>query len=174
MIPAYAMSWIAFMDTMRRNGLDDSNIESKDKTALIQIMGQQDLVDMPFWFKKDHPNVLSLVFDDTEVDAPVTYLDGSPKGNIYTLSDSQASQVVNFVKANKDALTFIVHCAAGISRSGSVAKFIMEYTAEEGENSDKEFHLINSHCSPKAGFMKTLREAAQRKPNEKVPIGNQG
>lgn len=159
---AYAMSWAGFMATMQRLKLDDSNIEEKYMAGIIEIMGEQDLQYMPFRFQRDHPNVLRLVFDDVDTDMKVHSI-GHPDDDdkeyfeVKTMSKEQGEKIVKFINDNELSTNFVIHCAAGISRSGSVAKFIIEYFG----GTDKEFHLLNPHCSPKAGFLKTLRDAAQ-------------
>lgn len=151
----HALSWYQFTSSMDYAGITDDNVEEKTKTAIIEITGEQDMKYVPFYFKKDHFNVLRLLFDDIEVDTDVQFLDGTGKGKLITMSLNQGKQIVQFIKENEHVNNFIVHCAAGVSRSGSVAKFIAEYFNIE----DAQFELLNPYVSPKLGFLQTLRLA---------------
>ena len=54
------------------------------------------------------------------------------RGNFYQKpSDEELLKIVNFIIRNKDKNIFIVHCSAGISRSGAVATYIMEKFYDE-------------------------------------------
>ena len=61
----------------------------------------------------EHPNLLVLHFDDVETANPTAF------------SIEQARQIVRFVQENGD-LPFLIHCTAGISRSGAVGLAIAE------------------------------------------------
>ena len=61
----------------------------------------------------EHPNLLVLFFDDVETERPSAF------------SIEQARQIVRFVQENCD-LPFLIHCTAGISRSGAVGLAIAE------------------------------------------------
>jgi predicted protein tyrosine phosphatase len=73
------------------------------------------------WFKKNHDNVLNLEFDDVESDVA---LDGKNKYKAF--SEEQAREVAEFIDKNKNK-TFLIHCLAGISRSGAVGRFLYDY-----------------------------------------------
>lgn len=160
----YALSWHKFCATMEHTGVTDDNVESKDKTALIEIMGEQDLLSMPHHFKKDHPNVLRLLFDD--VDEPYKVFKLGSTGDepyerefrmVVPMTKEQGQQILDFIKKNKDVGNFMVHCAAGVSRSAAVAKFITEYFGGE----DKDFYKLNPYTHPNARILTILRNLSQ-------------
>lgn len=155
---AHALSWYQFNATMDYAGITDDNVESKDKTAIIEIMGERDMLHMPFYFKQPHSNVLRVMFDDIEKDTDVQFLDGTGKGKLVTMSLAQGKQIVEFIKKHDRVDNFIVHCAAGVSRSGSVALFITEYFG----GSESDHYRLNPYTIPKIGFLKTLRDANSR------------
>lgn len=78
-----------------------------------------------FTFAKNEfcKDVLTLYFDDItrEVEDAVLF------------SDEMAGQIIDFIEANKDVDTLLVHCFAGQSRSRAVAAFAVEMLG--GDNS---------------------------------------
>lgn len=166
----YALSYHQFCATMDVAAINDTNVGTK-KSALIEIMGEQDLLSAPFHFKEDHPNVLRLVFDD--IDEPLhvpllgEFVDGREYIPVVPMTEEQGRQIVDFVKANKDAYNFIVHCAAGISRSGAIVKFINEYF--DGE--EWYFRHLNPHTRPNARILNILRRLSQTHGKEDITEG---
>lgn len=146
---------------MRHNKVDDSNVESRT-SAIIEIMGEQDLLAHPFYFKEDHPNVIRLLFDDVLEDLPPIKMSGygdDTRENIpvVVITKEQGEQIVKFVRTNEKATNFIIHCAAGISRSGAVAKFINEVFG----GTDREFNLLNPYTKPNYVVLNLLRNLWQ-------------
>lgn len=119
----YVWSKVQFDDAMQLNELKDSNIEKLYKTALISINDTSGIYSKS-WFNENHSNVLILYFDDVEKD-----MEKSPtnKHDCKAFTVEQAKKIIHFLNTNKDRTQFIVHCAAGISRSGSVGLFINDY-----------------------------------------------
>lgn len=74
-----------------------------------------------YHYFKDSENVINLDFYDIED----YFLPGNGKVKVNGMSDEQARKLYEFIKRNlgKD---FYIHCAAGISRSQGVAKFITD------------------------------------------------
>lgn len=71
-------------------------------------------------------------------------------------SDIELIKIVNFVNKHKDKSVFMVHCSAGISRSGAVATFIRDKFINE---IDKEkFYLENKYIQPNLYVLKRLNE----------------
>jgi predicted protein tyrosine phosphatase len=62
---------------------------------------------------------LNLWFNDLEEEIP----DIEP----VMFDDDMADKVVEFVERNKDAKQWLLHCTAGISRSGAVGGFVADY-----------------------------------------------
>jgi predicted protein tyrosine phosphatase len=119
-----------FNQFMGELGISDSNVEEKMKdVALISINDTEGNWSVS-WFDQDHPNVIRMWFDDVERDEQK-----SPTNSFTcrTFTAEQAEKLFNFIKANSNK-DFIVHCSAGISRSGAVGAFINDYL-----DSDKEY-----------------------------------
>ena len=71
-------------------------------------------------------------------------------------SDIELKRIVDFVNKHKDKSVFIVHCSAGISRSGAVAIFIRDKFFNEVDN-DK-FNIENKYIQPNLYVLKRLKE----------------
>lgn len=70
------------------------------------------------------------------------------------VSDEELIRVVDFINANSDKSNFVVHCSAGISRSGAVARWI----AEKFEVNSKDFYKNNPYIQPNLYILKRLKE----------------
>lgn len=128
---------------MREKGWIDGN--TPEDSAFISIC-DPDYTDLDLelyhWFKQDSDNVINLDFADIG-----TYQLFEVKG----MSDDQSGQLYEFIKRNlgKD---FYIHCAAGMSRSQGVARFITDcfpdiYSKEslrkENPCLTPNFHVVN-------------------------------
>ena len=127
---------IKFTEYCKYNMINDSTVENYDH-AFIEILNTS-LCKEPFenWdngsntamFYKEHKNVLILVFDDVEYDL-------ESKGYLYkAFTKEQGNKVIEFINNNIDKSKFIVHCSAGISRSGAIGRFIFDYFKSNGFN----------------------------------------
>lgn len=95
-----------------------------NKWALISISGQSSvkidqLENRRILKEIGCEEILSVVFDD------VTDQDNA--GVHLLFNNGIARQIINFVDKYKDVDTLVVHCAAGISRSGAVGVFAARY-----------------------------------------------
>jgi len=112
----------------------------------------------------DHllPYTLRLNFHD--IDEPFICVEhpDPAAGPYHGMSMDQAKEVVAFAEKHKDASLIIVHCAAGVSRSGAVGSFLAEYYGVDWE----EFKCMNPQISPNQYVLKLLRIAAQKKDGE--------
>lgn len=71
-------------------------------------------------------------------------------------SDIELKKIVDFINKHKDKSIFIVHCSAGISRSGAIATFIKNKFIDE---IDKErFNYENKYIQPNLYILKRLNE----------------
>ena len=142
-----------FNQFMGEYGISDENVESRMKDiALISINDTEGQWNAS-WFDRDHPNVLRLWFDDVSTDEQK-----SPT-NPFTcraFTEDQARMVFEFIKSNSDK-DFLVHCSAGISRSGAVGSFINDYL-----DSDRDFfEKFNRHrIMPNAHVSRLLNKLA--------------
>lgn len=120
-----------FNELLIRKNINDSNVNEYNKTAFISINDSQF---SESFFKEKHPNVLRLYFDD--IIRPLDF------HKLFSQEDSD--KIIEFSKINKDS-QFIIHCEAGISRSGAVGQFINDiYKKMTLEN----FKKLNPHISP--------------------------
>lgn len=72
-------------------------------------------------------------------------------------SESQAKQVVEFVDKYKDEVEmFILHCDAGVSRSGAVGTFIQRYL----ELDEMELFKMNPYIAPNHFVLNILLEVS--------------
>lgn len=162
---AYALPHDWFRDMMEKAGVNDSTVEQMD-WGIIEIMGEQDITYMPWVFTKDHPNVLRLMFDDIDEPLKVEYFDSRMAEQMYPMNEEQGRQIVEFVRRNEHQKKFIVHCAAGISRSGAVAEWIMDYFG----GSYDEFKKANPYTVPNKRIVSILK----RQYDELVPRTDTG
>ena len=134
MVEIHTLSVSDFKRTMLDNDLYDCNIEQQTNLAIISIGNSFDdgLADDIFangpsshWFRFPHKNVLNLNFDD--IAAPEEWENLSKCNQFILFDENMAHQIASFVKENKDATIWIVHCSAGVSRSGAVSKWLKEW-----------------------------------------------
>lgn len=71
-------------------------------------------------------------------------------------SDIELKKIVDFVNKHKDKSSFIVHCSAGISRSGAVATFIKDKFHDEVDS--ENFNRNNKNIQPNLYILKKLKE----------------
>ncbi|KAA6341306.1 hypothetical protein EZS27_010893 [termite gut metagenome] len=124
----FVLSRFEFEGNMKTNGIDDENVEKYEDLAIISI------TDNPknHLFKKDHDNVLNMTFDDVGEKAyenrhKVKKSLKLKLEDFYRIfSEKDAETIVDFIEKNKEK-TFIIHCEAGISRSGAVGLFIRDF-----------------------------------------------
>lgn len=135
---------------LESKSLSDENIEDQKDLAIISINdNSSSFWGVPF-FVNPHPNVLTLKFDDVEESGKA-----SPTNNSRTtqaFSKDQGLEVLDFLDRNRDKKILIVHCAAGISRSGAVGQFALGYLDGNREG----FKIRNSHIMPNARVLRIL------------------
>lgn len=148
----HAMDWQSFDTGCKEREINDDTVEKWQNQAFIEIHGDTDKD--KFTFRKSHDNVHQSVFDDVLEDMPYEDLDGNTLGpNFVTMSDIQAKEMAEFILKNRDK-NFLVHCHAGISRSGAVAQFICELKDIPLET----FHTMNPYVHPNPTVLRKLRE----------------
>ena len=122
------MSAADFKHTMKSNDLYDCNIEQRTDVAVISIANSSEdsEPDDIFANRQRHRNVLNLIFDDVSASGTEP-LAGSSDGDGYVIFDERmACEIAAFVDANKDVAVWIVHCSAGVSRSGAVSRWLKD------------------------------------------------
>ena len=131
----------AFDHFTKNNSINDSTVENFKNTAFISIHNTKD--DYKYAFSKNHSNVINLTFDDVEEDMP--------EKHVYAMTMKQANEIIDFIIKNSDK-HFILHCTAGISRSGAIGTFIANYF-----NVDVvKFNLDNPHIIANSHVLKLL------------------
>lgn len=71
-----------------------------------------------------------------------------------TISDEQVDELYDFIMKNKDKKNFVVHCTAGISRSGAVGEFVNDLFGIPYA----EFRKQNPNIIPNTYIKKKLNE----------------
>lgn len=123
-------SKLEFIDIMKYNNLNSTNIEEIKNSIFIEINNTGD----NSYFENNLDNVLILTFDD------LTY-----EVSDYKLFDkNQALEIIKFVEKFKDRKNLFIRCSAGISRSGAVALWINDYLKQDYF----EFKKDNNHIQP--------------------------
>lgn len=151
----FAYSKRRFNKFMLDQNIDDSNVESWNSYAFISILDVTGL-DQDGHFERNHSNVLIQHFGDYgETEEEV--LKSEKAGGVF--SPEQADEMIEFIEKNKDKQIFIVHCGAGISRSGAVTVFINDLYG----NSFKEFKNDNRKVDPNYCILSRLRERYRKK-----------
>ena len=109
---------------MITDGITDQTIEDYSSKAFICILSTPaiSIFNTEPYFKLPHPNVLSLTFDDL-TDKDLSVLKEYPGSRLMDLED--AKKIVDFVARNKER-DFVIHCSAGISRSGAIGTYIQQ------------------------------------------------
>ena len=172
MVQIHTLSVADFKHTMRNNDLYDSTIESMTELAVISIGNSFDDFDpddifsngpSSRWFARRHRNVLNMTFDD--ITSPEKWQLLSQFGNSRSSDDTSGNasaekdyvlfdrnmvrEIADFVDDNHKASTWIVHCSAGISRSGAVSLWLKDWLkfkyGIDAVNVDGKYALPNSH-----------------------------
>ena len=172
MVQIHTLSVADFKHTMRNNDLYDSTIESMTELAVISIGNSFDDFDPDDifsngpslrWFARRHRNVLNMTFDD--ITSPEKWQLLSQFGNSQSSDDTSGNasaekdyvlfdrnmvrEIADFVDDNHKASTWIVHCSAGISRSGAVSLWLKDWLkfkyGIDAVNVDGKYALPNSH-----------------------------
>jgi len=145
----YVLPKVQFHEILKNNNITDESVEEFINIGFICINDFSGKYYHDPLFLADHHNVLSLFFDDVEND-----LDISPTNHKETkaFTKDDAKKIINFLDDNKNINTLLIHCAAGISRSGAVGSFALSYL-----NGDKEhFKQTNSFIMPNARVLRLL------------------
>lgn len=142
-------SKLEFDKIMKENGIDNSNVEQKD-ILFISINDTVGMFSEPYFQNKE--NVLVLHFDDITNDIEVPTLSTNEIKKIIAFTEKQAGKIIDFLDKNKDRKLAIVHCAAGISRSGAVGQFINDYFGEDYF----KFKKNNPHIHPNPYVLRLL------------------
>lgn len=150
-----------FNDFMQYNYITDDNVEEQDM-LIVSInnyydpaMGT-DKAGVRSYFKRNHSNVLIMHFGDYSEEFVLRVMHEGPTG---IFNDYKAKVLYDFIKKNKDKKMAVIHCGAGISRSGAVGAFIQD---TYGTQTWEEFKRKNSQIEPNGWVLKLLREQLRK------------
>ena len=74
-------------------------------------------------------------------------------------NDNELKKIVDFINKHKDKSVFIVHCSAGISRSGAVATFLYDKFLSEIDK--EQFRRENKYIRPNLYILNRLKSLEQ-------------
>ena len=124
-----------------------TEVELLEKSKIISINSSCGVDDTPPFSESflNHPHLLTLTFDDI-CNEPETPED---LGNAVLFNEAMAQQIVRFVDDGK--LPLLVHCTAGISRSGAVGEVLnwnFNRYLERNAADDEDFTQNNRQIQP--------------------------
>ena len=136
---------------MRKKVIDDfisdGNFKRYSNVAFISII---DCDNNENRYTQETKNFLQVKMWDIEEDV----------GQYKKPSDEEILKIFNFINDNSTCEYFVIHCSAGISRSGAVTRFLLEKFNDE---IDKEkFNRDNKHILPNLYILNKLREYESR------------
>lgn len=118
-----------FNNFMTYSQINDENVESQDMFIVsINEFYKKDTLFADKYttkshFKRQHSNVMIEHFGDYHED----YIKRqTPHGTFGFFTEYKAKKLYEFIKRNKDKSLAIIHCGAGVSRSGAVGTFIFD------------------------------------------------
>ena len=125
------------------------------KSKIISINSSCGVDDTPPFSPEllNHPHLLTLTFDDicSEPETP------EDLGNAVLFNENMAHQIMRFVDDGK--LPLLVHCTAGISRSGAIGEVLNWYFNRYLKNNtsdDEDFVRNNRQIQPNTLVRKIL------------------
>mgnify|MGYP001156674478 FL=1 len=145
----YILPKVQFHAMLEGNGIDDSNVDEYVSHAFISINDFSGADSHTPLFRDSHHNVITLFFDDVKDE---TETSSTNKGKVKAFDENMAERIVKFLDNNRTVKNIIIHCAAGISRSGAVGTFALDYLG-----GDKElFKRDNPMISPNGEVLRIL------------------
>jgi len=153
-----------FAKFMEFNMIDDSNVESQNAMFISINQTYQEDEKWDVWgrtsyFKRQHSNVMIMHFPDV---GEMYHMRFPKDPNLFT--KFKAKKLYEFIKRNKDKNLAILHCAAGISRSGAVGTFIYDLYGRDTMTYE-EFRRKNPRIQPNSYILNTLHEIANKDTN---------
>lgn len=148
-----------FDKLLKDNLITDENVEEKTDIIFISIVSSGELEKS--YLDNEHKNYLKLKFDDLSAEeyeyCKVRHNEEHP---LILFSEEDADRVIDFISLSK-AKICIVHCSAGVSRSGAVGTFINDCM---GEQNYFDFMKSNPYIKPNAYILTTLRKTLELRP----------
>lgn len=154
---------LPFNEYMKLKGVTQENISSIKEVAFISINNTNDNIEP--YFPEDRANLKVMWFDDVSEDIYTPDLKNPGELILVkAMTEEQAAELYSFIKANRGKDSIIIHCTAGVSRSGAVATFINDYVSGDWQ----AFKQQNSSIQPNTHVYKLLEKTWQddiNKPN---------
>ena len=147
---------------MSYGGITPENVQEKcPETMFISFTGYNPAPNQEsYWKSSKASNVIYIETDDVYEDS--TYPDLANPGEsipVKAMTAEQAENLVEFIMRNKDCKRAIIHCHAGISRSGATGVFVNELF----NNSENEFYIKHPQVKPNYHILDLLRKAHESK-----------
>lgn len=136
-----------FDDLMIRHNITNDNIIERD----IMFISINDSNTENIFFKENKSNLLIIKFDDVSENEALEY-NQKNETKLKAFDENDAKNIISFIEQNKDKKSCIIHCSAGISRSGAVGLFINDYF----NLNYKEFIKTNPHIHPNQHILRVL------------------
>lgn len=146
----YVLNKMTFDSLLKNLNINNDNIEEQ-KSFFISINDT---------FSKNKPilenksNVKVMYFDDVDKDINVPLIGGGVKLKAKAFTNEQAEELYDFIKNQKGKSSCIVHCSAGISRSGAIGTFLCDYFNVNWF----EFKKDNPHIHPNNHVLELLKK----------------
>lgn len=157
-IEIHIVSATKFKKILESNKLNNNTIKDKKNLFFISIIGDGD-DDGLVHVLDTAENVLNLEFDDVEEDClvPVFQNDGTiTQSQLRTFTEKQGKKVIEFLDKIKESkeenITLLLHCFAGISRSGAIGTFAHDYL----ETDKHSFIMTNPQIRPNSNVLRVL------------------
>lgn len=103
---------------------------------------------------EDSSNVLNLWFHDTDPEAEIEWMASNPPYEEVLFDEEMAKSIKRFVLANKDKKQWLIHCTAGVCRSGAVGECLSDYFG----NDYHKFKRDNPQIKPNVFVKKILKK----------------
>lgn len=127
--------------------------------CFISIYGTRDTSPLP-----DHPHVLKLMCDDLTL-ADMRMFTEEGWSHVTLFDEDMADKTAAFIKNIPNTCnSLIVHCDAGVSRSGAIGILANRYFNDEGSTDDEKFQRDSMPwLAPNSHMLMLLRPRLQRK-----------
>lgn len=151
----YVFSKVKFHEILTQNNINDENVDEFTNLAMICINDTSGEYYHDPLFIGSHHNVLTLFFDDVENDFE---LSPTNNGKTRAFTKEDAKKIIEFLSSNKNVNTLLIHCAGGISRSGAVGLFALDFLRGDKDS----FKINNSHIVPNAKVSLLLNQESRK------------
>jgi predicted protein tyrosine phosphatase len=144
-------SKLQFDTFMKKRFIDDVIVNTLEDTFFISINDSCGTNEVPYF--KDSKNVKVLFFDDVEVDLHIPIVGTNEVKTAKAFTVEQAKELLQFIDTHKHKSLCMIHCAAGISRSGAVGTFLNDYLRQDWH----EFKRQNPFIHPNPHVLRVLK-----------------